>query len=154
MMIAKKKIFWGLLLIASCLVGCRLQNDHNQAQKTLTDYLTLLNEGKYAEAADLYGGTYDTLVAWNPTVDPNNYPTLLEMGCKINGLHCLPIKGVGAIKDSAPDVFAFTVQFENPDGSLFVLEALDASPSKSAFKFTVVRKEDGFVVQELPVYVP
>ncbi len=136
------------------LIGCRQQSDRDKAQEALTDYFALLNQGEYMKAAELYGGTYDVLTDWNPTVDPTDYPKLWEMGCTTNGLQCLQIQSIGAIEDSAPDTFEFYIQFENPDGTVFEQESLDGSPSESTFKFTVVKQEDGFVVQELPVYVP
>jgi hypothetical protein len=53
----------------------------------------------------------------------------------------------------------FTVQFEKPDGTLFVRGPCCGAteqemPSQSDFVFTVVRQGEGFAVQELPVYVP
>ena len=127
--------------------------DSDQAQDTLAHYFTLLHEGQYAEAADLYGGTYDVLQAWNPTADPEDHAGLLEKGCTVNGLHCLPVRRIQALGSGSADGFPFRVEFENPDGSLFVLDREGTSP-QSAFDYTVLRTADGFTVQALPVYVP
>lgn len=148
-----KIILPGILMALITLggVGCAPQTDAAAAQDALTRYFSLLHEGNYAEAAKLYGGDYNTLVEWNPDVDPNDHAGLFERGCTINGLQCLPIKTVGAREDAAPGIFEFYVQFEDPSGGVFVLES---APGESTFKFTVVKTEGGFFVQELPVYVP
>jgi hypothetical protein len=147
-----------LLIIVLGGTSCSSQTDSEKARDILTRYFSLLHQRKYAEAAELYGGEYEVLAEWNPTVDPNDHGKLLEMGCTINGLQCLPIKTIGAREDSAPDTFEFYIQFENPDGSVFVLESLDASTPglrfETDFKFTVLKRGDDFVVQELPVYMP
>jgi hypothetical protein len=58
----------------------------------------------------------------------------------------------------AADTYTFAVQFEEPDGSPFLLKpgldwAEDTFP-QSLFEFTVVRTGDALAVQDLPVYVP
>ncbi|UCC52414.1 MAG: hypothetical protein JSV68_00320, partial [Anaerolineaceae bacterium] len=73
-------------------------------------------------------------------------------------LRCLPAKTIMAMGTDAPNTYAFAVQFEEPDGSLFVFKhgvdwAEDTFP-KSQFEFTVMRAGDSFVVQDLPVHVP
>jgi hypothetical protein len=128
-------------------------SDVDRAQETLRRYFTLLYQGRYAEAVDLYGGPYDVLQGWNPTADPEDRAGLLEKGCTVNGLHCLPAGQMQSSGSSSEDGFTFRVEFENPDGSLFVLDPEGSSP-QSAFDYTVVRTEQGFAVQELPVYVP
>jgi hypothetical protein len=151
-----------LTIIVSLLVlygvGCISRSDGEKAQDVLSRYFSLLDQKEYAAAAELYGGEYSVLEEWNPSVDPNEQAKLMEMGCTINGLQCLPIKGVGAREDSAPDTFEFYVRFENPDGSVFVLESPDATTNgsrfESDFKFTVLKRGDDFFVQDLPVFVP
>jgi hypothetical protein len=147
-----------LLLVVLGGASCSSQTEGDKAQGVLTHYLSLLHKGKYVEAAKLYGGEYEVLAEWNPTIDPNDHAKLLELGCTINGLQCLPIKTIGAREDSVPGTFEFYVRFENPDGSVFVLESSDASTTGQLFetdiKFTVMKRGDDFVVRELPIYVP
>ena len=49
---------------------------------------------------------------------------------------------------SSANTFEFAVQFENPDGSLFILNPEGDWPEgalpQSAFHYTVVKTEDGF----------
>jgi peptidyl-Lys metalloendopeptidase len=134
-------------------VGDSSKRDVDQAQETLSRYFTLLYQGRYAEAVDLYGGPYDVLQAWNPTADADDHAGLLEKGCTVNGLYCLPVRGIQSLGSSSADGFTFRVEFENPDGTLFVADPEGTSP-QSAFDYTVVRKEQGYAVRELPVYVP
>ena len=59
----------------------------------------------------------------------------------------------------SPDDFRFTVELQNPDGSLFVLGPCcgadpDTEPPWTQFDFLVKRTDSGFLVQDLPVYVP
>jgi hypothetical protein len=125
---------------------------HLFAQEALLTYFSQLNEQNYAEAANFYGGSYDLLRDWNPTVDPNDYAALFGKGCTINGLVCLQVLNF-AEEQVSPDEFKFTVEFMNEDGSLFV-SGPETSP-QSQFTFTVLKDEDGkFLVQDLPVYAP
>lgn len=145
-------LFFALLLLN--LIGCRPQNDARQAEEALRSYFTLLNEGKYAEAAALYGGSYDVLVGWNPDVDKADTVTLLRRGCTMNGLQCLPLDTVGAPQDLAGDAYRFDVTFANPDGGRFETVSPNTGERTSTFPFTVVKTNEGFRVQELPAYVP
>ncbi len=124
--------------------------DLSAAQEALTRYFTLLHEGNYAEAAELYGGAYDTLTEWNPDANPDDHAALFELGCTVNGLQCLPVREVVASEETASGAFQFTVTFETADGEQFVLDA--AGEATSEFVFTVVKVGDAFQVQELPVY--
>lgn len=132
--------------------------EYDAARDTLVRYFTLLNEGNYGNAVDLYGGGFEVLRDWNPTADPDDLAGLLESGCTVNGLRCLPIKEIMPLETNDPNTFDFAVQFENPDGSLFVLNPGGDWPNgttpQSLFEYTVVKTGDDFVVQDLPVYVP
>jgi hypothetical protein len=63
-------------------------------------------------------------------------------------------------KELRGDMYVFQVEFNNPDGSLFVLgPCCGASetemPPVSQFEYGVARNADGkFLVMELPPYVP
>ncbi len=132
--------------------------DTEAAREVLARYFSLLSEGRYANAVALYGGRYEILRDWNPTANPDDLAALLEKGCTINGLRCLPAKTIMAMGRDAPDTYNFAVQFEEPDGSLLVFEpgvdwAEDTFP-KSLFEFIVVGEGDNFIVQDLPVYMP
>jgi hypothetical protein len=138
--------------------GDRSSADIEAAQAVLMRYFSLLNEGRYAAAVELYGGGYELLRDWNPTASADDLPGLLERGCTINGLRCLPVKTMTPLESNDPNSYTFAVQFENPDGRLFVLNPEGDWPAstfpQSLFEFTVVRTEAGFIVPDLPVYGP
>ncbi len=142
-----------LLLLVLALTGCTA-GESDKAQTALKDYFIYLSQGEFGQAAEHYGGDYDVLADWNPDVDPTDHARLLEMGCLVNGLQCLPIREIGAIEHSADGVYELYVQFENQDGSLFVLNAADPAETKSTFKYTVFLSGENFLVRELPLYLP
>ena len=54
------------------------------AHATFGRYLAALNEGRYTEAAQLYGDAYDQLLDYNPGLDPSDKPALLKAGCTVS----------------------------------------------------------------------
>lgn len=129
------------------------RDDLDGAREVLFSYLSSLHAGRYDEAVNLYGGSYDILRDWNPAIDPNDYAALFESGCETNGLMCLDTAGFLLKEVVSPHEFKFNVEFITGDGSLFVTGS-ETSP-QSKFFFTVARNEDGkFLVQDLPVYAP
>lgn len=131
-----------------------------QAEKVLIDYFSALNQGDYSKAVELYGGSYEVLQAYNPTLDPEDHAALLQAGCEFNGLMCLPVREVLSVQTSDPQEFIFEVEFANPDGSTFVLgpccgETEETTPPQSAFMISVRCQKDGACrVLDLPPYVP
>jgi len=133
-----------------------------EARNVLVTFFNLLSEGNYAEATELYGGTYENLSDMNPEVDPNDHAALLKNACAINGFQCLQIKEIVQEIQDSPTTFIFTLEFSNPDGSLFVLNACcgatgTETPPQSRFDYIVNRVPqlgNIFLVQWLPVYVP
>jgi hypothetical protein len=126
----------------------------------LTRYLEALAEGRYADAAEMYGGDYEILQSWNPGMDPNDGAALFEAGCTFNGLVCN--LGIHTLVDEAQvgaDEFRYIVELETPDGELFVLGPCcgadpEESPPITQFSFQVERNQGRFSVVDLPVYVP
>jgi hypothetical protein len=131
-----------------------------EARKALITYFERLNARDYAAAADLYTGDYEGLRVYNPLVDPANHAGLFKNACEINGHRCqMTLRVVSESQLSAAE-FQFTVEFMNPDGSLFVLGACCGgddvtTPSQSRFIYTVLRScSVKYSVLELPVYTP
>lgn len=125
----------------------------------LIDFLTRLHTKKYAEAAPLYGGEYEALQVFNPEIDPNDRVGLWTWVCENQLLQCLEVRSTEFLHQEG-DTYIFQVEFNNPDGSLFVLGPCCGAnetemPPVSQFEFTVIRNEDGkFVVMNTPPYVP
>ncbi len=132
------------------------------AQPVLRSYLAHLEQGRYGEAAELYGGSWEVLQDWNEDIPPEDHETLLQRACELNGLHCLKARDIRWVPgDDAPSrELYFDVEFENDDGSLFVRGPCcganaTVQPPESVFRFTVVEHAaDRLVVMELPPYVP
>lgn len=149
-----------LMLVVLFLGSCvSVSEDAELARQTLVAFFGFLNQGQYAEADELYGGDYEVLIYYNPTLDPGAHVALWRNACAINGAQCLLVR-TATLKEQAGDVYVFTVEFNKPDGTLFVLGPCCGAtetdfPPVSQFEYRVQRTEEGkFVVLDLPVYVP
>ncbi len=133
--------------------------DLDSARQALTTYFQLLYDGDYKEAAKYFGGSYDSLISMNPDLPTTDFAALLENGCTNNGLQCKLVREIIQEEQISPQVFKFTIEFNNDDGSLFTLgpccgEDATEQPLQSQFEYTVLKDSDQFLVQELPQYVP
>lgn len=132
----------------------------DQAKMVLIDFHTYLNLEKYDQAVDLYGGSYDVLLGYNPTLSEEDKEVLLQAACEFNGFMCLDVLSAELIGVEENGEFAYEVKFVNPDGSEFVLGPCcgateEEMPPKSSFTVHVECKEDGScLVMDLPPYVP
>lgn len=149
-----------LLLIALLLGACTPAADESQqARQTLVNFFDLLNQGAYDDADQLYAGDYQVMVNNNPSVDPANHGALWENVCTLNGFKCLTVRSA-KLMEKNEGLYIFTVEFNNPDGSLFVQGPCcgateEEMPPLSRFEYRVQRTTDGkIVVLDLPVYVP
>ena len=126
-----------------------------EAQNALRDYLMALHTSDYDLGAELYGGDTSLLQTWNPDIG-NDLPTLFERACSQNGLQCLAPRSI-TYRASEVDGHHFWVEFNNNDGTLFQQGPCCGEtngPLVSMFPFFVEQNFSGFVVQELPPYVP
>ena len=161
---------FSILLLIIFLAGCSTQpintpeptslpSTAGEAQQTLIKFFSLLNAKKYAEADVLYGGSFEQLQVFNPDADPSNHAALWAGACEMSGLQCLTIR-TATFKNLQGDTYVFQVEFNNPDGSLFVLGPCCGAnetemPPVSQFEYKVTRNASGqFVVMDLPPYVP
>ena len=154
------------LLLASCatpqaeLPPTDSSSDAQRAQEVLIDFLESLHNGEYEKAAQLYGGTYETMIDHNPSMNPEDHVALLQTACTINGAQCLPVKGMSLDRKVANMEFVFKVEFLNADGTLFVLGPCCGGnetdfPPQSVFYLTVVKMDkDNYVVMDMPPYAP
>lgn len=136
-----------------------LPSTAGEAQDALVSFLTLLHTGDYAKAVPLYGGDYEPLLVFNPEIDPNDHVALWAWVCENKLLQCLEVRST-TFQQLVGDAYIFQVEFNNPDGSLFVLGPCCGAnetemPPVSQFEFTVTRNSEGqFVVMNTPPYVP
>lgn len=126
------------------------------AVSTLERFLSAMRTGDYATAAELYAGSLDTVIDWNPTVDASDHVALLEAAC--NQLLCdLRVRRVlpGLITG---DSYQFWVEFETSAGVPFTRGPCcgddSSGPPETQFPFTVIAQDGAFRVTTLPVYVP
>lgn len=134
-------------------------SEEAQAADTLSTFLRLLNEKNYADAALLYGGEYESLQVFNPEIDPADHVALWEWVCGKQSLQCLKPRSAVLVHEEG-GTYIFQVEFNNPDGSLFVLGPCCGAnetemPPVSQFEYTVMKDAEGkFLVMNPPPYVP
>lgn len=130
------------------------------AHAIILQFFDDLHAGRYEEAVSLYGGDYQLLIDQNPETDPADQAALMENACTHNGYQCLKIKLAGIEYKPSPDEYVFGVQFQNEDGSVFVLGPCCGAPETeqppvSFFEIRVVKVADGeFRVLDMPPYMP
>lgn len=130
------------------------------AQRVLEAYFNALQAKNYLEAINMYGGDYEILVNNNPDINASDYVALFERACTQNGFVCdITIKNVVHVVQLGEGEFRFTVEFQNPDGTLFILEPCCGSdisefPPLTQFDFVVKNLDGTYKVMALPVYVP
>ena len=130
------------------------------AYNTLSQFFDHLHAGRYEEAVKLYGGSYQVMIEQNPTIDPSDYVALIRNACTVNGFQCLQLKVAGIEYKPSPNEYLFTVQFQNEDGSLFLLGPCCGAPETeqppvSLFEVRVVQVADGeFRILDMPPYKP
>jgi hypothetical protein len=130
------------------------------ALQVLQDYYAALNANDFAEAAGLYGGSYDLLTNNNPDVPPTDTARLFQKACTQNGFRCdLRVIAVADQAQLSGVDFRFSLEFQNPDGKVFSLgPCCGASeqdmPPQTQFDFLVKKVDSKYQVMSLPVYVP
>ena len=145
-----------VLLLGSCATNT---GKREQAHQALQVFFERLAGGEYEAAVAQYGGNYETLVSFNPDLDPDDHAALWQSGCKVNGLQCLTIHAATFTELSDAGEYIFTIEFNAHDGSLFILDACcggnPTKPPQSQFEFRVAEGGDGqFRVVDMPVYIP
>jgi len=135
-------------------------DDEASAVDALYAFFDALAGGNYAGATELFGGSYEVLRGYNPTVAAYDFATLWRNGCSINGLNCLQAGKVTLVDRPAPGVYVFDVEFQTREGELFVLGPCCGAteteqPPLSVFPIRVAGGEDGrYRVLDLPPYTP
>jgi len=130
--------------------------DQAKAGQELAGYFKALNAGDYILGAKLYGGPTDLLQTWNPDIK-KDLPAWLERGCKQNGLVCLLARSIRYRGTDSRGGYQFSVEFNNPDGTLFAQGPCcgeTSGPTITNFVFAVVPSGGGWQVMDLPPYVP
>ena len=116
--------------------------DVEQAQEALLAFFDYLHNGRYPEAAALYGGSYETMAAHNPDFDANDHAGLLQQACLVNGAICLGVETAVFTNQPSPGNFDFLVTFATDDGTPFTIQ-LPEQPPQTQFPFTIQMTEPG-----------
>ncbi len=165
------KLFSGSIIAAFLLAACAAPSapaaegitDLDHARQTLIDFFSLLSNGDYEGAVlrfadDAETDFYATALRNNVDVDPASPAALMEAVCTYQ-LRCMEILNVVSGQQVSETDFVFTVEFANPDGTLFVLGPCCGSnetemPPVSQFEYRVEKAGSEFLVHGSPVYVP
>ncbi len=131
-----------------------ISNDTNieAAREALMDYFVALEDGRYQDALEYYGGSFDILHNWFPIIDPDDHVALFAEGCK-GLLYCRTIRQVVSEEQLAPTEYRFVVEFVGADGGTFVLTVPGFDP-RSEYTYTVIQQNGQWLVQELPPTLP
>ncbi|HSG42367.1 MAG TPA: hypothetical protein VLA72_04350 [Anaerolineales bacterium] len=130
------------------------------AHDILVKFFDVLHAGRYEEAVSLYGGDYRLMIDQNPDIDPADQAALMKNACTHNGYQCLKIKLAGIEYKPSPDEYVFGVQFQNEDGTVFLLgpccgASETEQPPISFFEIRVLKNAEGeFRVLDMPPYMP
>ena len=140
-------------------INTAASND-GSAHDVLVQFFDHLHAGRYEEAVSLYGGDYQLMIDQNPEIDPADHAALMKNACMYNGYQCLNIKLAGIEYKPSPDEYVFGVQFQNEDGSVFVLGPCCGTSETeqlpvSFFEIRVLKNVEGkFRVLDMPPYMP
>ena len=150
-----------LILILFALAGCRAElSEEARAENALGDFFAHLSLGQYREAAELYEGSYEILISFNPDLDPVDHPALWERACTVNGYQCLELRELLEVEEFSPGSYYLTVTLQTAEGDIYQRgpccgAGASDEPPHTEFTFRVVRDEGGqFKVLDPPVYVP
>jgi hypothetical protein len=150
----KTSVLWLAAILLLTLACLQPLDKGLQQSYSVTAFFEALNQGRYDQAEELYGGSYDTLIAMNPGLDPTDRAALWKNACEVNGFQCLTVRQISFREETDQGGYVFFVSFNAPDGSLFVQQADDGS-SVSEFEYRVLAGVDGvWRVADLPPYVP
>jgi hypothetical protein len=129
------------------------------ARQALIRFFTFLHDGRYGEAAALYGGSYEDLPVVRDDLPPTSEDKALVWESECALLQCLLVSGIIEQTQVSPDEYLFVVEFMNEDGTLFVsgpcCGASEAEmPALWQWPYTVKRVGGQFKVMGAPVFVP
>jgi hypothetical protein len=147
-----------LLLFSACSLINPLSGEQ-KAEMTAIDFFSLLSTGEYEQASEMYAGDITNLQYFNPLIDENDLVSLWRNACTVNGFQCLPIKQVLNVEKFSLNEYFIKVEFQNPDGSLFVLgpccgASEEEMPPVSQFDMYVIERGVDYFITSLPVLVP
>jgi hypothetical protein len=136
-----------------------LLGDSARARAVLDRYWSHLAEGRYEEAAQLYGGNWrDVARHWVDPVDADTLSTAGFLRHACGGLLVCDLR-LGHVLDVElrdPTRLALRVTLMTPSGETFRRGPCcgEEGEPESDYEFVLRRERGDFVVEELPIYVP
>lgn len=125
----------------------------DEAAVALEQFLSAMHEGRYEDAAALYGGDYGILQVYNPTVPADDYAGLLRQACEVNGFKCMAPASITRNTSDANAIY-YDVTFFAPDGSIFGIQTSSINSDVfSSFGLMVQMGPDGPRPITLPPFV-
>lgn len=160
-------VWTAMLFLAACsktpLVQTSISpaSDLDSARSVLVTFFDSLNTGNYQTAVKHYGGSYYALQSLYPEVPPQDHPALFKTACEGStyAFYCWKLKDILEQEQISPDRYLFIVRFEDDSGELLTggdnqTPVPCLSPEecpRSQYTYTILKVEDEFLVQELPV---
>lgn len=136
-------------------------SDLTLARSALIMFFDCLYTGNYKTAVNYYGGSYYALQSLFPNVDPQDHAALFKTACEGSeyAISCWRLKDIAGQVQISPGRYLFTVRFEDDGGTLLTggdnKTPVPCLPEeecpRSQYNYTVLKVEDEFLVQELPV---
>ena len=136
-------------------------SDLDLARSALITFFDSLYRDDYQTATNYYGGLYNALQSLYPDVDPQDHATLFKTACEGSeyAFYCWKLKDIIKQEQISPGRYLFTVRFEDDSGNLLTAgdnkTPVPCLPTeecpRSQFAYTILKVEDEFLVQELPV---
>ena len=136
-------------------------SDLDLARSALITFFDSLSRGNYQAAANDYGGSYYALQALYPGVAPQDHAALFKTACEGSeyAFYCWKLKYIVQQEQISPGRYLFIARFEDDSGKLLTggdnktpVPCLPAEECpRSQYTYTVLKVEDEFLVQELPV---
>ena len=150
----------GLCFILLCTQGCKdsgKNSDVERARDALITYFRLLHDHQYNDALRYHGGGFERINNGAPDISPDDHIALLTYSCEL--FRCLEVRNILSQRQLSQKEFLFRVQFSNEDGTLFTRGPCcgateQMQPTETAFDYHVDKTGSGFLVMDLPPYVP
>ncbi|MEJ8548556.1 hypothetical protein [Brevibacillus borstelensis] len=136
-----------LVLLCSCSsVNKATEMNDKDPDQVLNAYFEAVSKKDYATIVTYYGGEYQTLIGYNPSVPQDDYAKLMEEYCTVNGGNIVKIDKIIEKTKVTDDEYIYKLSFLYPDNTSF--------ENGKQIEYTVKNIDGSFKVMDLPPYIP
>ncbi len=136
-----------LLLLSGCSQSAMKHDSRYQdPDRALHAYFDALGKKDFATVAELYGGEYETLIGYNPTVPKEDHAKLMDQYCTLNGGNIVKIDQIIDKVKNSDEEYTYTLTFTLMDDTAF--------RNGKQCEYAVKKIDDSFKVMGLPPYTP